>query len=292
MERKCNYDDIIIDEKFARIFPVLNERTSAELEESILEFGCILPIVLWDGILIDGHNRFQILKKHGLPFNTINLEFASRDLVEIWIIENQITRRNLTSMQLSYYRGMHYHLEKRVQGSGSRASVEFIDEVAESKKSQNETFTGSTAKRLAEQYSVSRATITRDALVANAISAIGDISPDVKMEVLSGKTRITRKQLKELATGTKKDVSAIVAQIEEGTFEGGQARALSVAGREGDAESALNEADMKPWERQFISMTDEFRQLMRNHAKSDDTAAVRSALRQYIDMLEGLYGSI
>jgi len=49
---------------------------------------------------------------------------------------------------------------------------------------------------------------------------------------------------------------------------------------------------MQPWERQFAAMTDEFRQVMRGHAKSDDTVAVRASLRQYIDMLEELYRGI
>jgi len=114
--------DVIIDEKFARMFPVLDERTCAGLEESILQFGCVIPLIVWDGILLDGYNRYKILKKHGLPFNTINLEFESRDLAEIWVIENQIERRNLTPIQLSFYRGLHYHAEKRVVGNMSGRS--------------------------------------------------------------------------------------------------------------------------------------------------------------------------
>ncbi|MCL2427347.1 MAG: helix-turn-helix domain-containing protein, partial [Oscillospiraceae bacterium] len=73
-----------------------------------------------------------------------------------------------------------------------------------------------TARRLAEQYNVSRSTITRDAVIAKAISAIGEVSPDVKMDILSGKTHITRKQLHELTNGTDNDVSNIVDKIVDG----------------------------------------------------------------------------
>jgi len=275
-------DDIIIDDEFVRIFPKLDERTSAELERDILEHGCIVPLVLWDGILIDGHNRYEIVKKHDMPVNTVSMEFASRDLVVIWIIENQILRRNLTPMQLSFYRGTHYHLEKRVQGTTNQFSTE-------SEKAQNGPFRSNTAERLAEHYNVSRNTIKRDAQVANAISAIGEVSPDIKMDILSGKTRVSRVQLKELAGGTEEDVSAVVEQIVDGTFKSRRS-GMPVGGEGVDSESDVS--NMRPWEKQFASMTDEFRLTLRGYAKADDTVAVKSALRQYIEMLEELYKGI
>jgi hypothetical protein len=50
-------------------------------------------------------------------------------------------------------------------------------------------------------------------------------------------------------------------------------------------------ADMQPWEKQFTIMTTEFRQTMRSFAKTDDKSAAKTALRQYITMLEDLYES-
>ena len=272
--------DLIIDEKFARMFPVLDERTCAGLEESILQFGCVIPLIVWEGILLDGHNRYKILKKHGLPFSTINLEFASRDLVEIWIIENQIERRNLTPIQLSFYRGLHYHAEKRVisnpEGINRRKEVDA--------QTEHQPITQSTARRLADHYNVSPGTIRRDAQLANAISSIGEASPEIKMDILSGKTRISKIQLQELAAGSKEDVSAVISQIEDGTFSSRRPGAGSLGG-----EASADFADMQPWEIQFAKMTDEFRQVMRSHAKTEDTVAVRASLRQYIDTLEELY---
>ena len=78
--------DIIIDEEFQRLLPPLDEREFCILEESILTYGCINPLVLWNGILIDGHNRYSIVAKHTLPFNTISLEFDSREEVLVWMM--------------------------------------------------------------------------------------------------------------------------------------------------------------------------------------------------------------
>jgi len=274
--------EIIIDDEFRSLLPVLDAETFAWLEDNILQYGCREPLVLWKGILIDGHNRYEILKRHELPVNTVSMEFDSRDDVMIWIISTQISRRNLNPLQLSFYRGLHYNADKRVQGSKNKFSNE-------SEKSQIETFTGSTAKRIADRYNVSRATIARDAQITNALNKIGEKSPETKTDILSGYTRVSRKRLQELASGTEDDVSVIVSQIIDGTFEN---RKISTSpdgsGSNLSGDTAVPDG-MRPWEVQFAKMTDDFRMLMRVHAENDDTTAVKTALRQYIGMLEDLY---
>ena len=77
--------------------PLLPEERKG-LEESILKEGCRDALVVWKGhnILVDGHNRYEICTAHGKPFETIEMEFASRDDAMVWIIDNQFSRRNLT----------------------------------------------------------------------------------------------------------------------------------------------------------------------------------------------------
>jgi len=55
--------EIMIDEQFKRILPAFDEQTYAWLEENLLDYGCLQPLVLLGNILIDGHNRFEIIKK-------------------------------------------------------------------------------------------------------------------------------------------------------------------------------------------------------------------------------------
>jgi hypothetical protein len=265
--------NIIIDDEFKRILPALDELTYAWLEENILEYGCREPLVLWNGILIDGHNRYEILKKHGLPIDTVDMEFGSRDEVLIWIISTQVSRRNLNPMQLSFYRGLHYNADKRVVTNA--AGVNQYKEVDVHNGHQPPE--GSTAARLAEVYNVSRTTIRRDARVASAISAIGEESPEMKRDILSGKLSVTRKQLQQLSSGSEEDVAEIVSQMREGSFEG-RGSSASVS--------------RQPWEVEFSKMTNDFRQIMRGFSQAEDTSSVRTALRSYINMLEDLYKNI
>ena len=58
--------EIIIDEEFQRLLPPLDKREFCNLEEDILTYGCMNPLVLWNGILIDGYNRYSIVKDQKL----------------------------------------------------------------------------------------------------------------------------------------------------------------------------------------------------------------------------------
>jgi len=55
--------------------------------------------VLWQGILIDGHNRYALCQKHGIEFRAATREFESREDVRVWIIQKHLSRRNLSLYQ-------------------------------------------------------------------------------------------------------------------------------------------------------------------------------------------------
>lgn len=90
-----------IDGEFKSLLPPLPEEDYRGLEESIKAEGCRDPLVVWGDILVDGHNRFEICQKNNMPFQTVQHDFEDRNDVILWIISNQLSRRNLTSFQRS-----------------------------------------------------------------------------------------------------------------------------------------------------------------------------------------------
>jgi len=85
-----------IDQEFKNLIPPLQPEEFAGLEASILAEGCRDSLVTWNGILIDGHNRYEICSKHSLEYDTIEKQFDGRLQVKLWIRSNQLARRNLT----------------------------------------------------------------------------------------------------------------------------------------------------------------------------------------------------
>ena len=87
----------IIDPKFKALIPPLTPEEREQLEHNILaNRKCHDPIILWEGLVIDGHNRFGICVKHGIEFRIEEMPLASREEAIVWILNNQLSRRNLT----------------------------------------------------------------------------------------------------------------------------------------------------------------------------------------------------
>lgn len=89
--------EIKIDTEFQELIPPLTVDEFAQLEENVLRDGIKDSLKVWNGILIDGHNRYAIAQKYNLPFDTTELNFESRNDAAIWIIQNQLGRRNLNN---------------------------------------------------------------------------------------------------------------------------------------------------------------------------------------------------
>lgn len=88
---------MIIDKEFQSLIPPLSLEEKAQLEENIKVEGCRDTLITWQGVLLDGHNRFEICNRLSIPFRTMAIELADRDAAKLWIIRNQFGRRNLGS---------------------------------------------------------------------------------------------------------------------------------------------------------------------------------------------------
>jgi len=78
----------------------LTESEYAALERSILAEGCRDALVLWEDVLVDGHNRYAICQQHSIPFKvTQNTTFKTIEDVMLWMIDNHLGRRSVSDFQ-------------------------------------------------------------------------------------------------------------------------------------------------------------------------------------------------
>ena len=88
--------DLKINEEFKSLIPSLTDEEYEGLEQSIIQDGCRDRIVTWNSYIIDGHNRYEICNKHNITFEVLEKDnFASEADVKLWMIENQLGKRNL-----------------------------------------------------------------------------------------------------------------------------------------------------------------------------------------------------
>ena len=88
-----------VDQEFAALIAPLSAEEHQQLEANLIAHGCRDALVVWRGLLLDGHNRLTICNRHGIPYDTTEIDLPDRESAKLWIEENQIGRRNLTTDQ-------------------------------------------------------------------------------------------------------------------------------------------------------------------------------------------------
>jgi hypothetical protein len=89
--------DIVVNEELKAYIDPLTPQEYEALERSLLSEGCRDALVLWGDVLVDGHNRYGICQKHGLPFQTVqNTRFKTIEDVHLWMIDQHLGRRSIS----------------------------------------------------------------------------------------------------------------------------------------------------------------------------------------------------
>jgi hypothetical protein len=114
---------------YADLIPPLQADELRLLEESLREEGCRDPLIVWDGKLIDGHNRKRICEANCIPYQIKERTFADEAAARIWIRKNQLGRRNVNeAWRIELARANKKELEaegtaKMAKGGGDRKSA-------------------------------------------------------------------------------------------------------------------------------------------------------------------------
>jgi len=180
---------LTVDKEFAAEGRKLTTEEENFLYAGLVTDGCRDPIVVWAGhndTILDGHNRYRLCRENNIPFDVIELSLPDRKACIEWIRKNQLGRRNLTEEEKSYLRGKRYEQDKKKVGrpAGKSAHDAHI----------------TTAKKLAIDFGVDHTTIRRDEKFAKAVDTVADtVGPEAKSEILSGDSKLTKKDVREIA---------------------------------------------------------------------------------------------
>ncbi|MGK9451426.1 DNA N-6-adenine-methyltransferase [Acidithiobacillus caldus] len=88
-----------IDPDLQRVIVPLSQEEREQLEHNLVSDGCRIPLVVWGNTIIDGHHRYEICTRLGIPFQTVEMDFPDKNAAKIWILRNQLGRRNLGDYQ-------------------------------------------------------------------------------------------------------------------------------------------------------------------------------------------------
>ncbi|OUQ33130.1 hypothetical protein [Faecalibacterium sp. An122] len=203
---------LTIDPEFESKIPPLREEELKQLEENILADGVVInPLIVWNGVIVDGHNRYHILQKHPeIQFTTYEKTFPDRYAAIAWICKNQLGRRNLTSQQFKYLMGQQYKAEKIAYGGDRKNNAP-----KSSYQNGNLILKEKTCERIAAENGVARNTVIRAEQFANGVDAAEEAEPGIKQEILTGNIKPTEKAVAAIAKAPPEERPALVQQLRQ-----------------------------------------------------------------------------
>ena len=195
-----------IDPEFENKIPPISEDEFKQLRENILTAGEVYePLVVWDGVLVDGHNRWKVIRENPeIKWRVRNMEFTDKWAAFDWMYKNQLGRRNLTDEQRTYMIGKMYEARKNTHGGDRKSSA------------QNEHLNGRKSEQIARELGVSHETVKRSEKFSKGVDALRDVSPDAADKVLNGKTAATKAEVSELGKAEPEIIEAFAQAVNEG----------------------------------------------------------------------------
>ena len=205
-----------IDPEFsAQILPLSFEELQ-QLEMNMIRDGKLTdPIIVWNKTILDGHNRYNILRKHSfIEYEIKEMEFSSRQEALIWICNHQLGRRNLTPERRKYLIGKRYEAEKQIsQNRGNQYTSTKKDATDQNDPCQNKSGSHVTRQRIANETGTSEGYVQRAEKYMNGVEAADEAAPGAREEILNGKIKAADREICAIAKAPKEQRSEIVAEL-------------------------------------------------------------------------------
>ena len=208
--------------EMAQLLPPLTGEQLAALEADLLANGCYSPIIVNEDLaVIDGHNRLELCKKHGIPYKMAVFSFADMLEAKQWALDTQKGRRNLDKWELGKIAlKLKPDIEARARenmsaGGGDQKSVEAKSGFA---NSQNPISAVNTTKELADTVGIGQQTMSR-------VMQIDEHAPAPIREALdSGELSINQgynltKQFQGVPEGQRDEAAAQAIELEKAKKE-------------------------------------------------------------------------
>jgi hypothetical protein len=230
--------NIVILDELKDLIPPLLESEFLSLKDNLQKHGCKDPLKIWQTtnpvinregdsdqaiyVLIDGHNRFQLCNELQIPFNIQIDNFESLKEVRDFMIDFQLSRRNITPQQASYLRGIRYNTEKKevsdnlkpsqnetilpngqnVHLANSGENLENFEVNSDDSLPNGQNVhlvyksNKTTAQELGTYFNVDEKTIRRDAEFARGLEKL---DPSFRKDILNGKIKVEKSKIQKIS---------------------------------------------------------------------------------------------
>lgn len=263
--------ELKIDKEFKDKIPPLTDAEFEQLRENILSDGEVYePIATWNGVIVDGHNRWQIVQEHPeIPFRIKEMDFADKWAAFEWMYRKQLGRRNLSDEQKTYMVGK--MLEARKHSGNQYTAMSAAGQNDREQRSRKEIKEG-TAGEIGKEIGMSEKNVRRAEHFAKGLDAIREVSPAAADKVLEGKSGVSKQTIAEMRNADGEEVKEVAKAIEEGRPVSRKPRSMS--------------PQMKDFSKKLLDVVSEMENTNKAYTLDDAIRDLNSAEDVFINQIE------
>lgn len=208
-----------INPHFKNLIRPLRRKEYLQLEQNILADGCRDPLIVWNGVIVDGHNRYEICMRCQIPFYVVEMDFSCEAEAIAWICANQLGRRNISEETRKFLIGKQYEAEKLIGANknprGINQYTSDFDAEDTSQSSEEVPSRSKTAEKIARENHISKGTVEKYAIYARAMDALAEKDTEIVPKILSGQYKIAHKNLVELSKLSPSEIKRVERRIKK-----------------------------------------------------------------------------
>lgn len=266
--------ELKIDKEFKEKIPPLTDAEFEQLRENILSDGEVYePIVTWNGVIVDGHNRWRIIQENPqIPFRTKEMDFADKWAAFEWMYRKQLGRRNLTEQQKAYMIGKMYEARKKSVGQHEGNQYTKMENGQNVQIPTRREVKDGTSGDIGKEFGIDGKTVRRNEHFAKGLDAIREVSPAAADKVLDGKSGVSKQTIAEMRNADGEEVKEIAKAIEEGKPVSRKPRPMS--------------PQMKDFSKKLLDVVSEMENTNKAYTLDDAIRDLNSAEDVFINQIE------
>ncbi|SEL53807.1 hypothetical protein SAMN02910353_02833 [Ruminococcus sp. YRD2003] len=198
------------DPELIRLSIPISQEEMKKLESNLIENGCLEPIVIWNGVILDGHKRYRICVEENIDFEINDMKFEDINEATIWICSHRISQYSRKSTPYQYLIGKWYAIQKLVNYEKRKRSG-YISFSREYVKKTDETYYhyGHTSISMGKELGMNRSTIEKYRRLSESMDRIDMIEPKLFQAILSGDVEFSQNEIIRMMRYDNKTISML-----------------------------------------------------------------------------------
>ena len=179
------------DAEFRSLNLPLSDEAARMLEQMIRKGYCHDPVIVWQGRIIEGYERYELYQRYQMPWLIREKNFRDRCQAIIWICRRQLERGDLNPNAEAW-------LISRLYAAEFRSREQSPALFPEGKSDLQPGVKGDIQQKICNDCHISEATLRRYVIFGKQLDELEERFPGIRQRILTGELKVAREHMKAL----------------------------------------------------------------------------------------------